>query len=172
MPRVQFQFVILARGAILCAEGREYNCLRGQVNGHKATLYFTLSNLSGHLSSLTNFAEFLAFRALSSPVLCRVPFASGYIGPGRHVGNADKSPKADRMEWAPKWTQFLITKKRFHVGTRRTSLIAPQQLKSSTSCRISEHPCLYRSNLGVRSMGAWLSIKFINVNHIHSAGLS
>ena len=30
-------------------------------------------HLSGHLSSLTNFAEFLAFRALSSPVLCRVP---------------------------------------------------------------------------------------------------
>jgi hypothetical protein len=30
-------------------------------------------HLSGHLSSLTNFTEFLAFRALSSPVLCRVP---------------------------------------------------------------------------------------------------
>lgn len=28
---------------ILCAEGEECNCLRGQVNGHKATLYFTLS---------------------------------------------------------------------------------------------------------------------------------
>ena len=53
---------------------RECNCLRGQVNGHKATLYFTLSTTYlGHLSSLTNFAEFLAFRALSSPVLCRVP---------------------------------------------------------------------------------------------------
>ena len=29
--------------AILCAERRECNCLPGQVNGHKATLYFTLS---------------------------------------------------------------------------------------------------------------------------------
>jgi hypothetical protein len=31
---------------------------------------------------LTNFAEFLAFRALSSPVLCRGAIASAYIGPG------------------------------------------------------------------------------------------
>jgi len=39
---VQFQFVILWPGVqlqfvILCGEGRECNCLRGQVNGHKAT---------------------------------------------------------------------------------------------------------------------------------------
>ena len=39
-------------------------------------------HLSGQLSSLTNFAEFLAFRALSSPVLCRGAIASDYIGPG------------------------------------------------------------------------------------------
>src|ERR1700746_529248 len=37
--------------------------------------------LSGNLSSLTNFAEFSAFRALFSPVLCRVPLLPRYIGP-------------------------------------------------------------------------------------------
>jgi hypothetical protein len=79
MPRVQFQFVILCQGSSSESQSyvqkeREYNCLRGQVNGHKATLYFTLSTTYlGTFSSLTNFAEFLAFRALSSPVLCRVP---------------------------------------------------------------------------------------------------
>ena len=45
---MQFQFVILLpvvhfQFVILCAEGEGCNCLRGQVNGHKATLYFTLS---------------------------------------------------------------------------------------------------------------------------------
>jgi hypothetical protein len=34
---VQFQFVVHFQFVILCAEERECNCLRGQVNGHKAT---------------------------------------------------------------------------------------------------------------------------------------
>lgn len=40
---VQFQFVVHFQFVILCAEEKECNCLRGQVNGHKAILYFTLS---------------------------------------------------------------------------------------------------------------------------------
>jgi hypothetical protein len=45
---VQFQFVILCQrcssnSSSYAQKERECNCLRGQVNGHKATLYFTLS---------------------------------------------------------------------------------------------------------------------------------
>ena len=54
-------------------EERACNCLRGQVNGHKATLYFTLSTTClGIWPRLTNFADFLAFRALYS-LFSRVP---------------------------------------------------------------------------------------------------
>jgi hypothetical protein len=80
---LQRTFTRFVRVQSYAPKARECNCLRGQVNGHKATLYFTLSTTYlGTLSSLTNFAEFLAFRALCSPVLCRGAIASGYIGPG------------------------------------------------------------------------------------------
>jgi hypothetical protein len=39
-------------------------------------------HLSGQLSSLTNFAEFLAFRALPSPVPRRAIASDLYLGPG------------------------------------------------------------------------------------------
>jgi hypothetical protein len=58
---------------ILCAEGEECNCLRGQVNGHKATCTSPCPPPIWAAVLAKNFAEFLAFRALSSPVLCRVP---------------------------------------------------------------------------------------------------
>jgi hypothetical protein len=76
LMRRQFQ------GVILCAEEGECNCLRGQVNGHKATCTSPCPPPSGQLSWLTNFAEFLAFFVLASPVLCRVPLLRIYIDPG------------------------------------------------------------------------------------------
>jgi hypothetical protein len=76
MPGVHFQSVSYAQ------KERECNCLRGQVNGHNATLYFTCPPpiwapvLANEFCRIFSIPRFIFTCTLSGAI------ASGYIGPG------------------------------------------------------------------------------------------